>query len=65
MNQRSFIIEKIINVLIIIRVFRIHLVPSYIYLLILAALFIAKYIKEGFTPVTSLLFPIIILQLFG
>jgi len=65
MRKRTLLVEKFINFLIVLRIFTSHLLQLEIYLLIIAALLIAKFIKEGFTPIALAYIPILAFQIIG
>lgn len=62
MINRTFLIEKFVNLLLVTRVFAIHIIPLSQFLSFLAFVLLLQYFKEGFTPISLALMSLLLLQ---
>lgn len=65
MDSRIFLVQRFIIMLIVIRVFTTHLFPLEVFVGVILSLFVVQYYKEGLTPLTLLILPVLALSVYG
>jgi hypothetical protein len=65
MQRRVFLVERFIHMLVVIRIFTTHLFPTEYFLPFVITMLVLQHHKEGLTPFTLLLLPLLALQVWA
>ena len=65
MRKRALLVSKFMHMLIVVRLFTTHLFPLEFFAPFMLLLLVAQYYKEGFTPLSLILLPLLCLQIFA